>query len=109
MKLTRTLLAGAILAGMAGAAHAETSVTLYGVVDLGLTYQRGKVGTTDSNRGLYGGDYRSRIGMSDGIQNNGSRWGLRGVEDLGDGLSAVFTLESGFTANNGNRSQGGRM
>jgi len=33
MKLTRTLLAGAILAGMAGAAHAETSVTLYGVVD----------------------------------------------------------------------------
>ncbi|KGD92379.1 porin [Achromobacter sp. RTa] len=108
MKLTKTLLAGAILAGMAGTAYAETSVTLYGIVDLGLTYQRGKVGTTDSNRGLYGGDYRSRVGMNDGIQ-NGSRWGLRGTEDLGDGLSAVFTLESGFTANNGNRSQGGRM
>ncbi len=93
---------------MAGAAHAETSVTLYGIVDLGLTYQRGKVGTTDSNRGVNGGDYHSRIGMNDGIQ-NGSRFGLRGTEDLGDGLSAVFTLESGFTANNGNRSQGDRL
>ena len=69
MKLTKTLLVGAILAGMAGAAQAETSVTLYGIVDLGLTYQRGKVGTTDSNRGAYGGDYQSRIGMNDGIQN----------------------------------------
>ena len=108
MKLTKTLLVGAILAGMAGAAQAETSVTLYGIVDLGLTYQRGKVGTTDSNRGAYGGDYQSRIGMNDGIQ-NGSRFGLRGTEDLGDGLSAVFTLESGFTANNGNRSQGDRL
>ncbi|HEY9321872.1 putative porin [Achromobacter deleyi] len=108
MKLTKTLLVGAILAGMAGAAQAETSVTLYGIVDLGLTYQRGKVGTTDSNRGVYGGDYQSRIGMNDGIQ-NGSRFGLRGTEDLGDGLSAVFTLESGFTANNGNRSQGDRL
>ncbi|KAG1161867.1 hypothetical protein G6F35_019101 [Rhizopus arrhizus] len=46
--------------------------------------------------------------MNDGIQ-NGSRFGLRGTEDLGDGLSAVFTLESGFTANNGNRSQGDRL
>jgi len=108
MKLTKTLLVGAILAGMAGAAQAETSVTLYGIVDLGLTHQRGKVGTTDSNRGVYGGDYQSRIGMNDGIQ-NGSRFGLRGTEDLGDGLSAVFTLESGFTANNGNRSQGDRL
>ncbi|KAG1439539.1 hypothetical protein G6F57_019363 [Rhizopus arrhizus] len=108
MKLTKTLLVGAILAGMAGAAQAETSVTLYGIGDLGLTYQRGKVGTTDSNRGVYGGDYQSRIGMNDGIQ-NGSRFGLRGTEDLGDGLAAVFTLESGFTANNGNRSQGDRL
>ncbi|MFF7399167.1 porin [Achromobacter sp. NPDC008082] len=108
MKLTKTLLVGAILAGMAGAAQAETSVTLYGIVDLGLTYQRGKVGTTDANRGVNGGDYSSRIGMNDGIQ-NGSRFGLRGTEDLGDGLSAVFTLESGFTANNGNRSQGDRL
>src|SRR3546814_5362677 len=62
MKLTKTLLAGAILAGIGGTAYAETSVTLYGLIDVGITYQRGKVGTEDANRGQYGGDYQSRIG-----------------------------------------------
>ncbi|MBO9354514.1 porin [Bordetella petrii] len=108
MKLTKTLLAGAILAGIGGTAYAETSVTLYGLIDVGITYQRGKVGTNDVNRGQYGGDYQSRIGMTDGIQ-SGSRWGLRGTEDLGDGLSAVFVLESGFGASNGNSKQGDRL
>ncbi|OZI52638.1 porin [Bordetella genomosp. 4] len=108
MKLTKTLLAGAILAGMAGTAYAETQVTLYGLIDVGITYQRGKVGTDDGNRALYGGDYQSRIGMTNGIQ-SGSRWGLRGTEDLGDGLQAVFVLESGFGASNGNSAQNGRL
>lgn len=108
MKLTKTLLTGAILAGMAGTAYAETQVTLYGLIDVGLTYQRGKVGTEDGNRGQYGGDYHSRIGMTDGIQ-SGSRWGLRGTEDLGDGVQAVFVLESGFGASNGRSKQGGRL
>src|SRR5690606_41569682 len=108
MKLTKTLLAGAILAGIGGTAYAETSVTLYGLIDVGITYQRGKVGTDDVNRPQYGGDYQSRIGMTDGIQ-SGSRWGLRGTEDLGDGLSAVFVLESGFGARNGESKQGDRL
>ncbi len=108
MKLKNTLLAGATLAAISGVAYAETSVTLYGVVDVGVTYQRGKVGTTDSNRDLYGGSYHSRTGMTDGIQSE-SRWGLRGSEDLGGGLSAVFTLESGFSASNGTSSHGGRL
>src|SRR5690606_27448602 len=108
MKLTRTLLAGAILAGIGGTAYAETSVTLYGLIDVGITYQRGKVGTEDVNRPLYGGDYQSRIGMTHGNQ-SGARWGLRGTEDLGDGLSAVFVLESGFGASNGNSKQGDRL
>ncbi|CAM3892757.1 porin [Bordetella tumulicola] len=108
MKLTKTLLAGAILAGIGGTAVAETSVTLYGLIDVGLTYQRGKVGTDDANRPLYQGNYQSRIGMTNGIQ-SGSRWGLRGTEDLGDGLQAVFVLESGFGASNGNSSQGDRL
>ena len=37
------------------------------------------------------------------------RWGLRGVEDLGDGLSTVFVMESGFSMTNGTASQNGRM
>ncbi|MVW73565.1 MULTISPECIES: porin [unclassified Bordetella] len=108
MKLTKTLLAGAILAGMSGTALAETQVTLYGLIDTGLTYQRGKVGTDDQNRGEYGGDYHSRFGMTDGIQ-SGSRWGLRGTEDLGDGVQAVFVLEGGFNSSNGRRKQGDRL
>ena len=40
---------------------------------------------------------------------NGSRWGLKGTEDLGNGTSAIFVLESGFDVNNGNSLQGGRL
>jgi len=108
MKLTKTLLAGALLAGFGAAAHAETSVTLYGLIDTGIVYQRGKVGTDDANRGLYEGDYKSRVGMGDGMR-NGSRWGLRGTEDLGNGVAANFVLESGFSSRDGDQSQGGRL
>ncbi len=40
---------------------------------------------------------------------NGSRWGLRGSEDLGGGLKAIFTLENGFGINDGTLKQGGRL
>ena len=46
--------------------------------------------------------------MINGVQ-NGSRWGLRGSEDLGDGLRAVFTLESGFDSGNGKPGQSSRL
>lgn len=102
--MKKTLIAAALLAGFAGAAQAETSVTLYGVVDLGLSYQRVK----DIPGGVADGDHASKFGLASGNQ-NGSRWGLRGSEDLGDGLRAVFTLESGFTANDGRQAQGSRL
>jgi general bacterial porin, GBP family len=96
--MKKTLLAAAVLAGFAGAAQAETSVTLYGIVDAGIGYQKIKSG----------GDSVSRTGLIDGVQ-SGSRWGLRGSEDLGDGLRAIFTLESGFNSRTGSSSQGGRL
>lgn len=103
-----SLLAAALMAGGIGAANAETSVTLYGLVDAGLVYQRGKVGTSDSARPEYGRSYHSRVGFG-ANQQSGSRWGLRGVEDLGDGLRAVFVLESGFSVSDGNSDNGGRL
>lgn len=92
--MKKTLLAAALLAGFAGVAQAETSVTLYGILDAGIGYQR--ISSGDSN--LF--PSQSKIGVVSNVQNY-SRWGLRGSEDLGEGLSAVFTLESGFHPSSG--------
>ncbi len=96
--MKKTLLAAAMLTTFAGLAQAETSVTLYGVIDTGIGYNKIKGDGYDG----------SKLGMINGIQ-AGSRWGLRGSDDLGDGLRAVFTLESGFDSANGQRGQSGRL
>ncbi|MDR9177587.1 porin [Burkholderia multivorans] len=75
--------------------HAQSSVTLYGIIDDGLTWS--------SNQGGH-----SAWQMHGGIS-QGSRWGMKGVEDLGGGWSAVFRLENGFNVNTGALSQGGRL
>lgn len=79
-----------------GSAHAQSSVTLYGVIDEGIDY------TNNSGGGSL---WHMRDGTYDGIY--GSRWGLRGIEDLGGGLSAIFKLENGFSLENGQLRQGG--
>lgn len=86
------------VAGVFGgaSAQAQTSVTLYGVVDAGIDFANHQVG---------GG---SVVRQSSGNV-AGSRWGLRGSEDLGSGLKAVFVLESGFDADTGKSAQGGRL
>ncbi|HEX7932884.1 MAG TPA: porin [Paraburkholderia sp.] len=89
-------LSGAALLAACGIAHANTSsVTLYGLVDYGVNYQ--------SNSG--GGRV---IAGSSGIM-QGSRWGFKGAEDLGGGLSAIFTLENGFDLGKGSALQGGTL
>ena len=70
-------------------AHAQSSVTLYGLIDAGITYSN-KVATT-------GGQQARR---TDGVA-SGSRWGIRGTEDLGGGLKALFVLENGFSSGDG--------
>lgn len=109
-----------MLAALTGTAQAQTSVTLYGIVDIGVGYQRISMpkslvpgsGMVDAVTGAVTPatgkvDY-SKVGLLSGV-NSGSRWGLRGTEDLGGGLSAVFVLESGFDATNGMSSQGHRL
>lgn len=89
----------AIGAGLAGSAlAADTSVTLYGLLDMGLGYERVRAP----------GFKQNRIGTVQGV-NSGSRFGLRGSEDLGDGLRAIFTLEGGITPLNGKSAQSGRL
>jgi predicted porin len=76
------------LAGFAATAHAQSSVTLYGIVDAGVEYVNHASKDGGATRLVSGGK-------------NTSRWGLRGVEDLGGGLKAVFQLESGINIANG--------
>ena len=107
--MKKTLLAAALMAGFAGVAQAETSVTLYGILDGGIGYERvsGKASYLENRTGVP--DAKStRTGMINGVQ-FGNRWGLKGSEDLGNGLRAVFVLESGFGLDTGNQAQGGRL
>lgn len=95
-------IAAAVAATFASASYAQSSVTLYGIVDAGFTY------TTNVADGVnaYGhptGD--AKYAMTSGnVQ--ASRWGLRGSEDLGGGLRTIFTLESGFDVMNGKQNGG---
>ena len=97
--MKKTLLAAALIAGYAGAASAQNSVTLYGVVDMGFAFQSAKAGDGEIF-GDQAGQTRNQLAMASG-QQSGSRWGLRGVEDLGGGLRANFVYEAGVVANTG--------
>jgi predicted porin len=94
--MKKPLLAAALLAGFAGAASAQSSVTLYGVVDVGVLSQTLKTGDNDPK----GNQTRNTTGMASGQQSS-SRWGLKGVEDLGNGLSANFVYEQGVNVASG--------
>ena len=79
----------------AAPAFAQNSVTLYGLIDEGLNYTNNVQG--GHNYELASGDVQ------------GSRWGLKGTEDLGNGLKAAFQLENGFDVNSGRLGQSSRM
>lgn len=85
--MKRTLIAAAAVLA-AGTAFAQSSVTLYGRVNTSVEYQ-----TTETAAGA-----KSHVSV---LQNNASRWGLRGSEDLGGGLKGLFVLESGFNSDTG--------
>ena len=89
--MKKTLAAVAVLGAFAGSAIAA-DVTLYGVVDLGLNYSHVDMDGV--------GDALDTFEMKSG-QQSGSRWGLKGTEDLGNGLTVGFVLENGFTADDG--------
>ena len=95
----KTLAFAAATAALAGTAHAQSSVTLYGLIDAGLTYVSNEAKPSDlTPTGLTGG--KSMFGLTGGNVQQ-SRWGLRGAEDLGGGMKVVFNLESGFNVTNG--------
>lgn len=80
---------------MSGACHAQSSVTLYGIIDGGVTWVNNAGGS-------------HQVKFDDGIS-YANRFGLKGTEDLGGGLKAVFELESGFHLGNGQIANGGSL
>ncbi|KWF32787.1 hypothetical protein WL88_25955 [Burkholderia diffusa] len=90
-------IAATVLA-MTSSYAAAQSVTLYGVVDAGVEYV--------SHAGPGG---KSLIRMPANTGELPSRWGIRGDEDLGGGMHAIFTLENGFNVRAGDLNQGGRL
>src|SRR5205823_4576543 len=89
------------LGSLAGAAAAQSSVTLYGLVDLGVLYVH------SGTKSPLGG--QNTVRLWDGTQfGPGSRWGIRATEDLGGGLAANVVLEGGFFTDTGTLAQGGR-
>lgn len=83
------------IVGLPMHALAQNTVTLYGAIDEGVQY-------TSNVKG------KSNVELESG-QDSGDRWGLKGAEDLGGGLKAVFQIENGFNLNNGTLENGGRL
>jgi predicted porin len=87
---------GLLIAACASNVHAETSVTLYGIVDTGIAY-------------IHNVNGESSLWKQQTSNLSGSEWGLKGSEDLGGGLSAIFQLENGFDLGTGQSAQNGRL
>jgi len=101
--MKKSLLALAVMGAFAGAAQAQSSVTVYGIIDVGYLATRGTEGRASA----------ASSGTASAIANGGtlntsafnasnlstSRLGFRGVEDMGGGLRASFVAEIGLTPN----------
>ena len=90
--MKKTLAAVAVLGAFAGSALAA-DVTLYGLVDYSVRYQ-------NLDADMAGVDKTNKVDMKSGA-NSGSRFGLKGTEDLGNGVKVGFVLENGFDADTG--------
>ena len=90
-KLALTTTIAACFCLMQASAQAQSTVTMYGVMDIGMSYDQG---------GINGNALRVTSGMA-----TQSRWGFRGTEDLGNGLSTYFVLEGGIHADTGGSTQ----
>jgi len=100
--MRRFFVAASILGTVAGMAHAQSSVTLYGLLDEGLMLN------TNAKNIVNGKNVGGRqFSVDSNTGTLGSRWGMRVIEDLGGGMNAVAVLESGINVSTGAFGQGG--
>jgi len=99
--MKKTLIALAALGAMAGAAQAQSTVTIYGLLDANIgSYKTNQVNAAGT---AVSGISQAKID-SGGL--NGSRWGIRVSEDIGGGMAVIGNLESGFSIDTGASGQG---
>jgi general bacterial porin, GBP family len=105
--MKKSLIALAVLGAMSATASAQSSVTLYGIIDIGVQWIEKGVNTAPSgSTPSYNAE--SAVVIDGGYQ-SGSRFGLRGAEALGGNWAAVFALEGGFDPSTGMSGQGSRL
>ena len=95
--MKKSLLVVAMAAALPAVASAQTNVTMYGIADAGASYVKpDQAGTSGAFR------------VDSGIQST-SRWGIRGTEDLGGGLSAIFNAEAHWGVDDGTGGSNGAL
>ena len=104
--MKKSLIALAVLGALSGVASAQSSVTLYGIVDIGVQWN--EQGLNRGTTAAPNWSQESVWGVNGGFQ-SGSRLGVRGAEALGGNWSAVFTLEGGYDPDTGTSGQSGRI
>jgi len=104
-KMKKALLAAALMsAGVI--AHAQSSVTLYGRLDMGVAYMNGiGAGTGANGQATHGS---SQVQLESGYWGT-SLWGMKGVEDIGGGNKVLFHLEGSFSTANGSLGSAGSL
>lgn len=103
--MKKTLVALAVLGSFAGVASAATSVTLYGTVDGGYEDWQFKDDLKPFGVGEAIGVLNNKL-VQGGTSENNSKFGIKGQEDLGNGLAAIFTLEGNLGADVGETNAG---
>ena len=112
--MKKTLIAFAALSAIAGMAQAQSTVTLYGLLDANIGSFKTNVSNSVVGPSSVGTTFATGASVQSFRQNkvdaaglNGSRWGMRVREDLGNGMAAIGNLESGINLDTGSSAQGG--
>jgi predicted porin len=96
--MKKSLIALAALAAVSGAAQAQSSVTVYGIIDSGYSSSKAEVLRYSSTTNTYAKDKQDTSGITGNGNESTSRLGFRGTEDLGGGLKANFVFETALNS-----------
>jgi predicted porin len=102
-RLLLLMVSAGVLLG-ASQAQAQSSVTLYGLIDVGVDWESQAAKAPGQTKAS-----GSAVRMASLAGSLPSRWGLRGKEELGGGMNVIFELENGFASNSGALNNGNRL